>query len=594
METEASETIAGDGGTEGDPSAAALAGNSNHSTEDSQQEQEHDPSGSSISLVPRKFLCNAPRPDQWESYGDAVLNHLGRKKARGVLTKAVAKIRSLHSISPKAGPGRKSNAVHALLFYEYLLDRAGGDGEEDEEGGGGGGGDDDDDDSNNGDDDASEDGVGQERKFPTNKEVDDPLAAFTDEEFIAHHKHVCEVCEDAPSKEPLVLCSTCRLAFHIPCSRPVLEGGLPPPDDERWRCSYCVLATEPKNTKPRRVSAAAVRLMARCVESRGVMPRFGTRNVRHLSHTPLLSLLIRIRNQHKRHRGGVALLAEGGTSLSSAPLPGADPTDAKPLFILRRGKRKAPGPATSPARRRGNSSQAEPADGRSTVDDEEGSQPAGSNLQKNSGTAPSGNHRVLATATSEAAGEAESVALAVAAAKDDGDGKTAVADGAFKTTNDESDDDREPSGDKVPGTPTSSSSPRRRSLELQRLGSSVFSPGSTGEGGEALGKRVRKQPTLYNPQVCPARQWKSDEVVPTSLRSSAGSSSSSSSSSSDDENEGGDEGASAAESGRGGNESLQDSTSRDLRRGGHGSGIWCNFCFDDPGIKVRGANTRFG
>jgi PHD-finger len=286
METEASEAIAGDGGTEEDRSSAALAGNSNHSTEEESQqehEQEHDPSGSSISLVPRKFLCNAPRPDQWESYGDAVLTHLGKKKAGGVLAQAVAKIRSLHSISPKAGPGRKSNAVHALLFYEYLLDRTGRDGGEEE--GGGGGGDDDDDDSN-GDDDASEDGVGPERKFPPNKEVDDPLAAFTDEEFIAHHKHVCEVCEDTPSKEPLLLCSTCRLAFHIPCSRPVLEGGLPPPDDGmRWRCSYCVLATEPKNTKPRRVSAAAVRLMARCVKMLWVMPRLGRAVVCHLSHT---------------------------------------------------------------------------------------------------------------------------------------------------------------------------------------------------------------------------------------------------------------------------------------------------------------------
>jgi PHD-finger len=265
MEAEASVTGAGDDGeTEEDP-GKPLACDSNHSTEESQEQEhdhDHDPSGSSISLVPRKFLCNAPRPDQWDSYGDSVLHNLGRKNARAVLAQAVSKIRSLHSISPKAGPGRKSNAVHALLFYEYVLDRTrnsagevtGGDGED--EG---------DDDDSNVDDDASEDFGGPERKFPP-KEVDDPLAGFTDEEFIAHHKHVCEVCEDLASKEPLLLCSTCRLAFHVPCSRPVLEGGLPPPDDERWRCSYCVLATEPKNTKPRRVSAAAVRLMARCVE----------------------------------------------------------------------------------------------------------------------------------------------------------------------------------------------------------------------------------------------------------------------------------------------------------------------------------------
>jgi hypothetical protein len=231
-------------------------------------------------------------------YGDAVLDKLGSRGGGGgssskskkkkntkkktdssndsaleVLTRAVAKIRNIHSIHPKSGPGRKSNAVHALLFYEYLVDRAshggaaGGDGgrrrifganyyEGNGDGGGGG-----------------EDEIIAHRKtsdgatMAGNEEVDDRMAMLSDGEFVRQHRNVCEVCEEpasphpAPVGNPLLLCSTCDLAFHVPCSRPVLDTL--PPDDEKWRCSYCVLRTEPKYTKPRRVAAAAVRLMAR-------------------------------------------------------------------------------------------------------------------------------------------------------------------------------------------------------------------------------------------------------------------------------------------------------------------------------------------
>ena len=57
-----------------------------------------------------------------------------------------------------------------------------------------------------------------------------------------------------------MVCTSCNLAFHLPCIRPVREEF---PSDPEWRCAYCWLATEPKNSKKRRESAAAVRLMAR-------------------------------------------------------------------------------------------------------------------------------------------------------------------------------------------------------------------------------------------------------------------------------------------------------------------------------------------
>jgi hypothetical protein len=104
------------------------------------------------------------------------------------------------------------------------------------------------------------------------------MELLSDDEFIREHRTICEVCEcgafpDADDDDwgPLLLCSTCACAFHVPCSRPALGG--PPREDQQWRCSYCVLASEPKYTKPRRIAAAAVRLMARWVTCmRGLLP----------------------------------------------------------------------------------------------------------------------------------------------------------------------------------------------------------------------------------------------------------------------------------------------------------------------------------
>ena len=230
----------------------------------------------------RKYLCNAPRPEQWDGYAEHALQHLSARD----IQETIDRIRTVHNIQPKMGPGRKSNAEHAIHFYEHLLEHL-----QEKEG-----------------DDRGEIAGKQEEESVTepveetdnkreepltpqvnpslsstaNKETASALAAastaitkkravdpeavittaedgssLNTEEFIEQHNDLCDVCEGTGE---LLMCSTCNLVFHLPCVRPVLTEL---PQERNWRCAYCILSTEPKNTKPRRIAAAAVRLMAR-------------------------------------------------------------------------------------------------------------------------------------------------------------------------------------------------------------------------------------------------------------------------------------------------------------------------------------------
>ena len=74
---------------------------------------------------------------------------------------------------------------------------------------------------------------------------------------------ITTVCDS--STERLMVCSSCGLAFHLDCVRPVATEYPTEPD---WRCAYCWLATEPKNSRKRRESACVAALRANSLQSR--------------------------------------------------------------------------------------------------------------------------------------------------------------------------------------------------------------------------------------------------------------------------------------------------------------------------------------
>lgn len=332
-------TASGESCSDATESPAALEGETVTETAPPSQQQQQTtlplpstPTASSNSVVSRKFLCAAPRPDQWDELLNPVLKRLGRPRAAAsTLRQTIASIQNRHAIHPpkRAGPGRKSNSVHALLFYQFLLehveaqagspppavaitgrpgsrnkgendgkaddgDETTGESQDQSEYGEDNEGKDEEDDRDNddeekdGDESQDDNGVGDEGNpededddeeeeeddednTPRGRRLSDaeevlaggPLTAAPAAEFAARHRKVCEVCEDVTSTQPLLLCATCPLAFHVACTRPVLDDA--PSETELWQCAYCTLSTEPMYTKSRRTAAAAVRLMARYV-----------------------------------------------------------------------------------------------------------------------------------------------------------------------------------------------------------------------------------------------------------------------------------------------------------------------------------------
>lgn len=151
----------------------------------------------------------------------------------------------------KSGPGRKSNAEHAINFYKFALEQNESyearskealkspgratkrrrTNEESEES-------DDDDDNNT---------------------TSSKMSSINTEDFMEQHNDLCEVCNVGGE---LLCCNTCNLVFHMACTRPLLQK-IP---SDKWSCSYCVasgLTGHKRESKARRRAAAACRQMDR-------------------------------------------------------------------------------------------------------------------------------------------------------------------------------------------------------------------------------------------------------------------------------------------------------------------------------------------
>ena len=163
---------------------------------------------------------------------------------------------SLYSGTQKRrGRGRRSNAEHAIAFYEYVLGEEGPQEEEESEES------DDDDDvrmstedgNDNNDDHGSE----------SSSEASDPktVESMDTQEFLNQHNDECEVC-NLPGE--LLCCSTCTLVFHMECLRPAITT-LPKEEDE-WSCPHCIIQGikgHKRHSKAWKSAAAGVRQMGR-------------------------------------------------------------------------------------------------------------------------------------------------------------------------------------------------------------------------------------------------------------------------------------------------------------------------------------------
>ena len=145
--------------------------------------------------------------------------------------------RSKHE-KKRTGPGRKSNAEHAIAFYEYLAGDTGiGDKDKSTE-----------DTSESSDDDESSSSSDQSSASNT---VDT-------EEFLNQHDDACDVCNLGGE---LICCSTCSLVFHKECLRPVMKSI---PSD--WICPYCItqgVNNYKRHSKTWKSAAIAIRQMKR-------------------------------------------------------------------------------------------------------------------------------------------------------------------------------------------------------------------------------------------------------------------------------------------------------------------------------------------
>ena len=123
----------------------------------------------------------------------------------------------------RTGPGRKSNAEHAINFYEHVLE-------------------------------LNDQDTDQERP------QDDDDESMDSQEFLDQHNDLCELCNEGGD---LLCCSTCNLVFHLACTRPKLTR-VPTKDD--WSCSYCIasgVTGHKREARTRRRASAAVRQMNR-------------------------------------------------------------------------------------------------------------------------------------------------------------------------------------------------------------------------------------------------------------------------------------------------------------------------------------------
>ena len=151
----------------------------------------------------------------------------------------------------RTGRGRKSNAEHAMEFYEYILGKEHNDDDDDEE--------------KDKDDDGSSSSSKKDQDGTTNKEGEQTTVGSMDsQEFLNQHNDFCDVCNLGGE---LLCCSTCNLVYHMECVRPTLQK-LPPND---WSCAHCILAGatgHKRSSKAWKTAVSAVRVMGRLRNSK--------------------------------------------------------------------------------------------------------------------------------------------------------------------------------------------------------------------------------------------------------------------------------------------------------------------------------------
>lgn len=142
----------------------------------------------------------------------------------------------------RTGPGRKSNAEHAIAFYEYLVGEKGiGDKEDSERTN-----------TPSGEDDENS---SCDRSTTTSSSSSKTIDT---EEFLNQHNDACDVCNLGGQ---LICCSTCTLVFHEECLRPVLKSI---PSD--WICPYCItqgINNYKRHSKTWKSAASGIRQMKR-------------------------------------------------------------------------------------------------------------------------------------------------------------------------------------------------------------------------------------------------------------------------------------------------------------------------------------------
>lgn len=200
-------------------------------------------------MVSKKYLCSAPHPSTWDERAATLLESLGgdRAKREEVLNQTISALGDIIGEKQRSGPGRKSNAEHALSFYRHVLtlteqedtthqmDRAKR---------------------------ADEKKDDEENKTDCDDTDDSSMDSV---DFLDQHNDLCEVCNLGGE---LLCCSTCNLVFHLSCHRPILKQE--PPDN--WSCAYCIatgLTGYKREAKIRRRAQAAVRQMAKNKDNKG-------------------------------------------------------------------------------------------------------------------------------------------------------------------------------------------------------------------------------------------------------------------------------------------------------------------------------------
>ena len=444
-------------------------------------------------LQNRKYLCAAPRPETWGSIKDAVLSKLGDNKAAETrLTECIAGIRNLHEFKQRQGPGRKSNAEHALHFYEYLLESV-----QKKK------------DKNNKTADLSSTSPTDATAKPkvpeedsdeseSDNEVDDNKSSSSrsdssldTEQFETQHNDICEVCDQAGQ---LLMCSTCNLVFHLECVRPKLSAIPAAP----FRCSYCILASNEhkRNSRPRKQAAAAVRLMAR------------------------------LRKQHQRQQQQQE--EEETQENEKEEAAAADAAGKK--------------------------------EDDNKDDDDEGEKPS----SKETKHAP--------TEISVAKKEEE-----------EEDTKEEGSSGQKDAGSDDDDKSAKEQQDTAAAADTKKTPSKKRPA-------AAAAPDDTPDSSRS--KRSRKQPTLYDPQICAASQWQTDELQEWKMLHNE--------EDNDDDDDSSEKKPSAATSDQQeDNKDDNNNKTKDVvvaaaaapvsdRKAARerSNSIWCNFCRDDPDIQV--------